>query len=59
MNMKHIIGEYACSPAEGNFCYEHGNAMKPAIAAYYGKQMGYSDKADSMTNSYSISCQTW
>jgi hypothetical protein len=49
--MKHIIGEYACSPEKDNFCYERGNAMKPATVAGYSKQMGYSD-------SYSISYQT-
>jgi hypothetical protein len=49
------------APAEGNFCDEHGNAIKPAAAADYNKHVhvGYGDKADRMTNSYSISHQTW
>jgi hypothetical protein len=36
-----------------------GNAIKPAIVADYNMHMGYVDKADRMTNSYSISCRTW
>ncbi|PNF17185.1 hypothetical protein B7P43_G06584 [Cryptotermes secundus] len=46
-------------PAEGNFCDEHRNAIKPAIVADYNMHMGYVDKADRMTNSYSISRRTW
>jgi hypothetical protein len=46
-------------PAEGNFCDEHRNAIKPAIIADYNMHMGYVDKADRMTNSYSISRRTW
>jgi hypothetical protein len=44
-----------CPPAEGSFCDEHGNAIKPAIVADYNMHMGYVDKADS----YSISRRTW
>jgi hypothetical protein len=47
------------SPAEGIFCDEHGNAIKPATAANYNRHMGYVDEADRMTNSYSISYWTW
>jgi hypothetical protein len=46
-------------PAEGNFCDQHGNAIKPAIVADYNAHMGYVDKADRMANSYSISRRTW
>jgi hypothetical protein len=47
------------SKAEGNFCDEHGNALKPAIVQNYNRHMGYVDKSDRMTNSYSISRRTW
>jgi hypothetical protein len=47
------------SPAEGNFCDEHGNALKPAIVQDYNRHMGYIDKSDNMTNSYSRSTCTW
>jgi hypothetical protein len=40
-------------PAEGNFCDESGNALKPAIVADYNRHMGYVDKGDRMANSYS------
>jgi hypothetical protein len=33
MNMYHF-------PAEGNFCDEHGNALKPAILQDYNRHMG-------------------
>jgi hypothetical protein len=46
-------------PAEGNFCDESGNALKPAIVADYNRHMGYVDKGDRMANSYSISRRTW
>jgi hypothetical protein len=47
------------SPAEGNFCGEYGNTLKPAIVQDYNKHMGYVDKSDRMTNSYSICRRTW
>jgi hypothetical protein len=31
-------------PAEGYFCDEHGNAIKPATIKDYNKHMGYVDK---------------
>jgi hypothetical protein len=37
------------SPAEGNFCDEHGNALKPAIFQDYNRHVGYTDKGDRMT----------
>jgi hypothetical protein len=46
-------------PLEGNFCDEHGKAMKPAIIQDSNRHMGYVDKNDCMTDSYSISRQTW
>jgi len=42
-------------PAEGNFCNEGGKAMKLQIVMDYNHHMGYVDKGDGMTNSYSIS----
>jgi hypothetical protein len=42
---------------EGNFCDEHGNALKPQVALDCNQHMGYVDKGDRMTNSYSI--QRW
>jgi hypothetical protein len=46
-------------PEEGNFCDGHGNSSKPAITQYYNQHMGYVDKDDCMTNTYSISRWTW
>jgi hypothetical protein len=46
-------------PADGNFCDEHGNTVKPKIAQDYSKHMAYVDKRDRMTNSYAISRRTW
>jgi hypothetical protein len=46
-------------PAEGTFCDEHGNALKPVIIQDYNQHMGYVDKSDCMTNTSSISRQTW
>jgi hypothetical protein len=54
----HVLTNMHCPPAEGNFCDEHGNAVKPAIVADYSTHMGYVDKADRMANSYSISSRT-
>jgi hypothetical protein len=48
-----------CPPAEGNFCGECGIALKPAIVQDYNRHMGYVDKSDHMTNSYSIRRLTW
>jgi hypothetical protein len=47
------------SLAEGNFCDKHGNALKPAIVQDYKRHVGYVEKSDRMTNSYSISRHTW
>ncbi|XP_023722709.1 piggyBac transposable element-derived protein 4 [Cryptotermes secundus] len=55
----HMLTNMHSPPAAGNFCNEHGNAIKPATVADYNKHMGYVDKADRMTNSYSISHRTW
>ena len=46
-------------PLEGNFCDEHGKAMKLAIIQDYNRHMGYADESDRMTDSYSISRWTW
>jgi len=46
-------------PAEGNFCHDHGNALKPAIRQDYNEHVGYVNKSDRMMNTYSISRRTW
>jgi hypothetical protein len=43
---------------EGNFCDEHGNALKPQTVQDYNQHMGYVGKGDRMTTSYSIQQQT-
>jgi hypothetical protein len=55
----HMLTTMHTTPAEGNFCDEHGNAIKPAIVDDYNLHMGYVDKVDRMTNSYSISRRRW
>jgi len=47
------------APAEGNFCTEGGKAIKPQIVMDYNHHMGYVDKGDRKTNSYSISRRTF
>jgi len=47
------------APAEGNFCYNYGKAIKPQIVADCNRHMGYVDKGDRMNNSYSIKRRTW
>jgi len=39
-------------PTEGNYCHEHGNAIKPAIVADYNRHTGHDDNVDRMANSY-------
>jgi len=46
-------------PREGNYCDEHGNAIKPAIVADYNGHMGQVDNTDRMANSYTASRRTW
>jgi hypothetical protein len=50
----HMLTDIHASPAEGNFCDEHRDAMKPAIVADYNMHMRYVDKEDRMTNCSSI-----
>jgi hypothetical protein len=45
-------------PLEGNFCNEHGKAMKPAIIQDCNRDTGYVAKSDCIMNSYSISRRT-
>jgi hypothetical protein len=45
--------------AEGNFCDEHGDALKPAIVQDYNMHMRFLEKCDCVTNTYSISRQIW
>ncbi|PNF24699.1 hypothetical protein B7P43_G17356 [Cryptotermes secundus] len=51
----YILTNMHCPPAEGSFCDEHENAIKPAIVVDYNKHMDYVQKVDRMANSYSIS----
>jgi hypothetical protein len=46
-------------PTNGNFCDEHGNAIKPEIIQDYNRHMGYVDLCDRLTNSYAIQRCTW
>ena len=49
-----ILMNMDCPPLGGNFCDEHGKAMNLVIIQDYSRHMGYVDKSDHMTNSYSI-----
>jgi hypothetical protein len=46
-------------PAEGSFCDEYVNAVKPAVVQDYNRHMGYIDKSDHTTNSYFIDRCMW
>ena len=46
-------------PLEGNFCNEHGKAVKLAIVQDCNRHTGYVDKSDHVTNTYFISRRTW
>jgi hypothetical protein len=46
-------------PSEGNYCDEHGNAIKPAIVADYNRIMGHVDNTDGMANTYTADRRTW
>jgi hypothetical protein len=46
-------------PLEGNFCDDHGKAMKLAIIQDCDRHMGYVDESDLMMNYYSVSRWTW
>jgi hypothetical protein len=54
-----ILTNMHSPPLEGNFCDEHGKTMKLAIIQDYNRHMGYVDKSDHMTYSYSSSRRTW
>jgi hypothetical protein len=54
-----IVMNLQSPPLEGNFCDEHGNAVNLGMVQDYNRCMGYVDKSDHMTNSYSISRWTW
>jgi len=42
-------------PAEGNFCDNSSRPVKPNIVERYNRHMGYVNKSDRMSNSYSMS----
>jgi len=44
---------------EGNFCDDHGKAMKLAIIQDCNRHMGYVDESDCIMNYYSVSRWTW
>jgi len=44
---------------EGNYCDEHGNAIKAGIVADYNRHMGHVVNTDRMGNSYTASRRTW
>jgi hypothetical protein len=44
-----VLTDMHCSPAEGSFCDEYGNGVKPAIVQDCNRYMGYVDKSDCMT----------
>jgi hypothetical protein len=46
-------------PAEGNFCNQHGNALKLTIVQDCNRHIGYVDKIDHMAYTYSISRWVW
>ena len=48
----YLLSNMQNATAEGNFCDDHGNAVKPAIVEDYNKHMGYVDKSDRMANSF-------
>jgi hypothetical protein len=54
----HMLTNIHAHSTEGNFCDEHRNATKRAIVADYNLYIGYVEKANRMTNSYSISRRT-
>jgi len=54
-----MLANIHCLPFEGNFSDEYGKTMKPAIIHDCNRHMGYVDNSAHMTNSYSISRQTW
>jgi hypothetical protein len=43
-------------PAEDNFCDEEETVVNSVIVTDYNMHMGYVDKANRMTNRYSIHC---
>jgi len=46
-------------PLEGNFCNEHGKAVKLAIVQDCNRHTGYVDKSDHITNTYFVSRPSW
>jgi hypothetical protein len=50
-----ILTNMHSQPAEGNFCDEHGNALEVPTVQDCSRHMGYANKSDCMTNSYSAS----
>jgi hypothetical protein len=55
----HLFSNMHHAPAEGSFCDEYGNALKAATVQDCNRLMGYVDKSDPMTNSYSLADGTW
>jgi hypothetical protein len=55
----HLLTNMHHPPANGNFCDEHGNPIKPEIIQDCNRHMRYVDLGDRMTYSYSIRRRTW
>jgi hypothetical protein len=51
----HILTSIHGAPAEGNFCYNSGKAIKPQIVADYNRHMAYVDKGEKMAKTKKIS----
>jgi hypothetical protein len=51
----HMLMNTHNPPAEDNFCDKHENAIKLVTVEDYNKNMGFVNKVDRITNSYSIS----
>jgi hypothetical protein len=48
-----------CPPAEGTFCDEYGNSLKPATVQWQQQTYRIRGQSDNMTNSYSICRHIW
>jgi hypothetical protein len=55
----YVLSNIHHPPANGNFRDEHENATKFYIVKEYNTHMGYVDKSDRMSNTYSICRRSW
>jgi hypothetical protein len=54
----HVLTNMHHPPTNGNFCDEHGNAIKPEIIQDNNRHTGYVDLGDRIAHSYSIQRRT-